>query len=303
MLDVRTVGPSVERVKDEEKAEVREVSVKSPSAEHIKGEGTAEACEELVGDEPVDGEISSSGIDDSVADEVDVHFVAPPNGKGRAGVELDIGKLSIKWKAGERGSQMQKGGFGYVYFGSYDASDFAGAAHSDVKVVVKLPTADEDAVCAFEREALINQRIASFGGMSGVAEYLGSVDLSGVDSSLLPAAVGGTKGLVWRQVMGKTLDSYFDRRGGMSPMLATTLDVRASAPVKLPGTGDLSYIKVDLATKGVDTRTDAKRRLQGMLGIHNRRLQGTYGASGLDAAERQTGSTARNAADVVRDRK
>jgi len=57
---------------------------------------------------------------------------------------------------------------------------------------VKLPTTDEDAVLAFEREALINGRIASFGGMSGVAEYLGWIDLSLCDSSLLPANVGGT---------------------------------------------------------------------------------------------------------------
>ena len=52
--------------------------------------------------------------------------------------------------------------------------------------------------------------------------------------------------LVWRQVMGKTLDTYFDRRGGMSPVLARTLGVQASPPVKLPS-GQLSYIKVDLS--------------------------------------------------------
>ncbi len=35
-------------------------------------------------------------------------------------------------------------------------------------MVVKLPTADEDAVRAFEREAHINVRIASFAGMPGI---------------------------------------------------------------------------------------------------------------------------------------
>jgi hypothetical protein len=46
--------------------------------------------------------------------------------------------------------------------------------------------------------------------------------------------------------MGKTLDTYFDRRGGMSPVLARTLGVQASPPVTLPS-GQLSYIKVDLS--------------------------------------------------------
>ena len=58
----------------------------------------------------------------------------------QAGVALDVANLAIKWKAGERGNKMAKGGFGWVYFGAYDASDFAGAAYKDVKVVVKLPT-------------------------------------------------------------------------------------------------------------------------------------------------------------------
>jgi hypothetical protein len=176
--------------------------------------------------------------EDSAGDEAgNPAFVVPANGKGRAGVPLDINRLTIRWKAGERGSQVQKGGFGYVYFGSYDASDIAGPAYSDVKVVVKLPTQDEDAINAFEREGLLNARIASFGGITGVAEFIGSVDLTGVDASLLPAGVGGRTGLVWRTVPGKTLDTYFDRRGGMSPMLAKTLDVRASAPVQLPSGG------------------------------------------------------------------
>ena len=155
-------------------------------------------------------------------------FAAPLNGPAQPGAALEVEKLAIKWKAGERGNKMAKGGFGWVYFGAYDASEFAGAAHTDVKVVVKMPTDDEDAIAAFEREGLINERIASFGGIQGAAEFLGTLDLSAIDASLLPAAVGGRKALVWRQVEGKTLDTYFDRRGGMSPMLAKTLDVRAS---------------------------------------------------------------------------
>ena len=155
-------------------------------------------------------------------------FAAPPNGAGQPGAALEVEKLAIKWKAGERGNKMAKGGFGWVYFGAYDASDLAGPAHTDVKVVVKMPTDDCDAIAAFEREGLINERIASFGGIQGAAEFLGTLDLSALDASLLPAAVGGRKALVWRQVEGKTLDTYFDRRGGMSPMLAKTLDVRAS---------------------------------------------------------------------------
>ena len=107
---------------------------------------------------------------------------------------------------------------------------------------------DEDAINAFEREAVINARIASLGGIRGAAEFLGTLDLSAVDASLLPAAVGGRTALVWRQVEGKTIDTYFDRLGGMSPMLAKTLDVRASEPVKLPS-GELSYIKKNLAVK------------------------------------------------------
>lgn len=199
-------------------------------------------------DEQAHQESGEGELWDSCIENQTKAFVAPPNGKGRAGLALDIEKLTIKWKAGERGAKIQKGGFGYVYFGVYDASSFAGPAQKNVQVVVKLPTDDEDAVRAFEREGQINERIASFGGMRGVAEYLGYVDVSGVEESSLPAGVGGKKALVWRQVMGKTLDTYFDRRGGMSPMLAKTLEVRASAPVKLP-TGDLSYIKTDLATK------------------------------------------------------
>ena len=210
---------------------------------------------------------SRSGTSDEREGAGAAGFLAPPMGRGRPGLALDIDKLSIKWKAGERGSQMQKGGFGYVYFGTYDASEFAGPAHTSVKVVVKLPSDDADAVNAFEREGQINARIASFGGMPGVAEFLGSVDLSGVDASQLPAGVGGDTALVWRAVPGKTLDTYWNRQGGMSPMLAKTLDVQASAPVTLPS-GELSYIKVDLATKVMGESLVALRALHALGVIH-----------------------------------
>ncbi len=42
---------------------------------------------------------------------------------------------------------------------------------------------------------------------AGVAEYLGAVDLSGVQPQQLPAGIGGKTALVWRQVMGKTLNT------------------------------------------------------------------------------------------------
>jgi len=104
-----------------------------PVAECRDSDGTSEAPDALFrNDDVADG---GDKAEDLGNDEV-LAFVAPPNGKGRAGMALDIEKLTIKWKPGERGSQMQKGGFGYVYFGSYDASDFAGAAYSEVKVVV-----------------------------------------------------------------------------------------------------------------------------------------------------------------------
>ena len=48
--------------------------------------------------------------------------------------------------------QMQKGGFGYVYIGTYDARANPNAARKDMKVVVKLPTEDSDAVAAFNSE-------------------------------------------------------------------------------------------------------------------------------------------------------
>jgi hypothetical protein len=34
------------------------------------------------------------------------------------------------------------------------------------------------------------------------------------------------QGLVWKLVKGNTLDNFFDRGGGMSPVLASTLNVR-----------------------------------------------------------------------------
>jgi serine/threonine protein kinase len=55
-------------------------------------------------------------------------------------------------------------------------------------------------------------------------------------------------GLVREQVQGKTLDNFFDRGGGMSPVLASTLNVRNSPPVKLRD-GQLAYIKTDLCKR------------------------------------------------------
>ena len=116
-----------------------------------------------------------------------------------------------------------------------------------MKVVVKLPTEDPDAVAAFNSERVINQKIAGYGQLKGVAEFLGTVDLSPIQQQL-PPGIGSNQGLVWKQVQGRTLDNFFDRGGGMSPILATTLNVKNSPPVKLRG-GKLAYIKTDLCRK------------------------------------------------------
>ena len=110
--------------------------------------------------------------------------------------------------------------------------------------MVKLPTEDPDAVAAFNSERVINQKIAGYGQLKGVAEFLGTVDLSPIQQQL-PPGIGSNQGLVWKQVQGRTLDNFFDRGGGMSPILATTLNVKNSPPVKLRG-GKLAYIKTDL---------------------------------------------------------
>jgi serine/threonine protein kinase len=165
---------------------------------------------------------------------------------GGAGVQLDALKFNMKWGK-QAGFSMQKGGFGYVFIGTYDARPNPDAARKDLKVVVKLPTNDPDAIAAFESEGRINQQIASYGGLKGVAEFLGTVDLTPVKQQL-QYDLGSLKGLVWTQVQGKTLDNFFDRGGGMSPVLANTLNVQNSPPVRLRG-GQLAYIKVDLAKR------------------------------------------------------
>ena len=166
---------------------------------------------------------------------------------GGADAELDANKLNIRWRAGG-GGQMMQGGFGFVYLGTYDARASADAARNDIKIVVKVPTTDPDAVAAFESEMKVNQAIASAGGIDGVAEFLGVVDLSPIQQQLPPNRFGTNYGLVWTQVQGKTLDTFFDRGGGMSPILANTLNVRNSPPVQL-GEGQLAFIKIDLCKR------------------------------------------------------
>lgn len=159
------------------------------------------------------------------------------------GSVLDVSKLSVVWRAGG-GSTMFAGGFGFVFAGTYDTRTNPDAVRKDIKVVVKLPTTDPDAVTAFQREGEINKMIASYGGLPGVADFLGTVDLSPIQGRL-PPGVGSNQGLVWSKVEGKTLNTFFDRGGGMSPVLATTLSVSNSEPVKLRD-GSLVYIKREL---------------------------------------------------------
>ena len=91
------------------------------------GEGGEEAGEKEVGGRREEGreegreeeEEASATLESEAANASGV----PPNGPSRSGVSLDVSNLSIRWKAGERGGPMQKGGFGYVYSGSYDVSE------------------------------------------------------------------------------------------------------------------------------------------------------------------------------------
>ncbi len=135
-----------------------------------------------------------------------------------------------------------EGGFGFVFSGTYDARPNAAASRRDLKVVVKLPTTDPDAIKAFEGEMAVNKKLASFGRLPGVAEFVGTVDLRPIERQL-PSGLGSKTGLVWIAVQGKTLDTFFDRGGGMSPVLASTLGVRESPPTRT-AKGEVVYIKV-----------------------------------------------------------
>jgi hypothetical protein len=111
-----------------------------------------------------------------------------------------------------------------------------------LKVVVKLPTTDPDAIRTFESETIINKKLSSFGRLPGVAEFVGTVDLRPIER-MLPSGLGARTGLVWVAVQGKTLDTFFDRGGGMSPVLASTLGVKESPPTRT-AQGEVVYIKV-----------------------------------------------------------
>jgi hypothetical protein len=109
-------------------------------------------------------------------------------------------------------------------------------------VVVKLPTTDPDAIKTFEGEMAVNKKLAAYGRLPGVAEFVGTVDLRPIERQL-PSGLGGRTGLVWVAVQGKTLDTFFDRGGGMSPILASTLGVKESPPTRTAA-GEVVYIKV-----------------------------------------------------------
>ena len=138
--------------------------------------------------------------------------------------------------------RLSAGGFGFVFTGTYDARPNAAASRRDLKVVVKLPTTDPDAIRTFESETMINKKLSSFGRLPGVAEFVGTVDLRPIER-MLPSGLGSRTGLVWVAVQGKTLDTFFDRGGGMSPVLASTLGVKESPPTRT-AQGEVVYIKV-----------------------------------------------------------
>ena len=83
---------------------------------------------------------------------------------------------------------------------------------------------------------------------SSVVTALGSPPSAAVALETDAKRRAAQQGLVWAQVQGKTLDNFFDRGGGMSPVLANTLNVKNSPPVRLSG-GKLAYIKTDLCRK------------------------------------------------------
>jgi hypothetical protein len=61
-----------------------------------------------------------------------------------------------------------------------------------------------------QSEMEINKKISREGGIPGVADFLGTVDLSPI-AKQLPPGIGSQEGMVWTAVQGKTLDQFFDR--------------------------------------------------------------------------------------------
>jgi hypothetical protein len=56
----------------------------------------------------------------------------------------------------------------------------------------------------------INRKISREGGIPGVADFLGTVDLRPI-AKQLPPGIGSQEGMVWTAVQGRTLDQFFDR--------------------------------------------------------------------------------------------
>lgn len=160
----------------------------------------------------------------------------------KTGDDMDATRFKVAWRQGG-GTMMQQGGFGYVFFGSYDATPNPQARQLSINVCIKLPNEDPDSVKAHYQEIEINRKIAADGGIPGVADFIGTVDLKPITAQL-PPGIGATDGMVWRTVQGKTLDNFFDRGGGMSPVLANVLKVTDSSPTKIKG--GVVYIKTGL---------------------------------------------------------
>jgi serine/threonine protein kinase len=160
----------------------------------------------------------------------------------KQGDAMDPQKFKVMWRA-NGGTKMQQGGFGYVYFGGYDATPNPKARPLSINTAIKLPNTDPDSVKAHYLEMEINKKIAADGGVPGVADFIGTVDLSPIKAQL-PPGIGAMDGIVWRTVEGKTLDNFFDRGGGMSPVLANVLKVTDSKPTKIKG--GVCYIKTEL---------------------------------------------------------
>ena len=154
------------------------------------------------------------------------------------GASCDAEWLIVLWIAG---------GFGFVFTGTYDVRQNPAASRKDLKVVVKLPTTDPDAICTFQSEMELNKKLSSYGRLPGIAEFVGTVDLRPIER-VLPSGLGSRTGLVWIAVQEKTLDTFFDRGGGMSPVLASTMGVKESPPTRT-AQGEVVYIKVELCRR------------------------------------------------------